>query len=103
MANLPAPVLDELLQLWRAMTGMGKHVSDSLAIQRLILAEVARIDARLNALEGQTGEVAGLVKSVEEIRERLTDVETDAQRTKDLLDLEDIEKRLAAAGIRPED
>ena len=104
MNHLPATtVYDELLQLWQSLNQTTQrtreHTSLVFEFVRLLQNQISTLDARVTALEGGKADTT----EVSQIKRRISEVEADLQTTKDVLDIEAIEKRLAAMGFVSEE
>ena len=104
MDHQPArTVYDELLELWRTLSQTTQrtreHTSLVFEFLKVQQNQINALDARVAELEGSKADTI----EVSQIKQRISEVEADLQKTKDVLDIEEIEKRLAAKGLVSEE
>lgn len=98
---------EELLQVWQAIVGSARirgQILDLVANQYTLIQTLTERVATLERQAGITTDaVAQTQEGLDRVENGLRAVEDELQRTQDVIDLEDIEKRLAAQGIAAED
>ena len=102
----------QLVALWqqlseaaKARTRIVRHIGSVIDHIGHVILTVRRISARVEALERQAGlatdALAQTTNEVRLIENGLNELAGELQRTKDVINLEGIEKDLAAQGIAP--